>query len=230
MADVHWYFNVPFMNSLRTSRDTTAVDFGKLYKHPQMTSFNVGWNAGIIHDEEVDIDMGQSYELELRNLICFDTRLTNRSWASIGLGLDWRNYRMTGDKLFSTPQFGSTVITVGPYPSGTAPKFSRIHTFSLCFPVQLHYAASNHCYVSLGADMYFNFYASTKTRYTYNGEKMLEKSGGLSDCTTGVTAGLYGEVTYYGVGVYYKFSPFRVLKNEVGPKFSSMTVGMKFSL
>lgn len=226
-----WDFNIPFLNTSTSNPSTDSISVMEVgddsrYTHPKYCSFGLGWIAGTGQADGVNIDMGQSYELELRNILCVDSHLGNRTWLSLGLGIDWRNYRMTGRNRFVKLDNGD--LAVEPYPEGADPKFSRIHTFSLSMPVQLHYALGRHCHISLGPELYFNTYASLKTRYRIDGEKRKEKAKGLH--RNGVTVGLGCDISVYGIGVYYKYNPCHVLKGDFAPEFGSMTVGMKISL
>lgn len=226
-----WDFNIPFLNTSPSNPSTVNISVIEAgddneYRHPKYFSFNLGWISGTGQADGVNIDMGQSYELELRNILCVDSHLGDRTWLSVGLGVDWRNYRMTGRNRFVKLDNGD--LAVGPYPEGADPKFSRIHTFSLCMPVQLHYALGRHCHISLGPEVYFNTYASLKTRYRLDGQKQKEKAKGLH--RNGVTVGLGCDISVYGFGIYYKYNPCHVLKSDFAPEFSSMTVGLKIEL
>ena len=241
-----WDFNIPFVNTHSSSSSSAAsagssssstsgtssielsvIQLGRdEYSHPKYCSFGLGWIAGTGQADGVKIDMGQSYELELRNILCVDSHLGNRTWLSIGLGIDWRNYRMTGRNRFVKLDNGD--LAVGPYPDGAEPKFSRIHTFSLCVPVQMHWALGRNCHLSVGPEVYFNTYASLKTRYRLDGEKRKEKAKGLH--RNGVTVGLGCDISVYGFGIYYKYNPCHVLKSDFAPEFGSMTVGLRLKL
>jgi hypothetical protein len=224
-----WDFSLPFMNS---SREKEHANNYKLLEngrdrapYPHCTSFQFGFISGVDEAPGVNIDMGQSFELELRNLVAFSSRLSSHSFFSLGFGLSWRNYRMTGHNQFLLNDDGT--INVAPYPTGANPKFSRIHTFSLVVPVQIHFGLGRSWYLSFGPELYFNTYASLKTRYSLNGESQKIEANRLH--RNKVTYGLMCDITYSRLGVYFKYSPCNVMQTEFGPKFKSITAGVRLA-
>ena len=223
-----WDFSIPFLSSLgeKANPSSSTYKSGKLRApYPHCTSFNFGFISGIDEDPGVNIDMGQSFELEMRNLVAFTSRLGKWTFFNLGFGVDWRNYRMTGHNQFLLSDDGN--ITLAPYPAGSNPKFSRIHTFSLVVPLQLHFALGGYWYFSCGPELYFNTYASLKTRYTLDGEKQKITANRLH--RNKVTYGLMCDISYKRLGLYFKYSPCNVLQPEFGPKFKSMTAGFKIA-
>lgn len=228
-----WDFSIPFLSTTRSKKNDVPTPYvthkyitmSNRAPYPHVTSFNFGFISGADEAQGVNIDMGQSFELELRNIVAFDNRLSNTSFISLGFGLSWRNYRMTGHNQFLLNDDGR--INVAPYPDGANPKFSRIHTFSLVVPLQLHFALGGYWYFSCGPELYFNTYASLKTRYSLNGEKQKFEANRLH--RNKVTYGLMCDITYNRFGLYFKYSPCNVLQSDFGPKFKSMTAGLKFA-
>ena len=229
-----WDFSLPFMSSKRSKKnEVTAqyvspqyvIDHSGQAPYPRLTSFQFGFISGMDEDPGVNVDMGQSFELEMRNIAAFTSRLSKCTFFNLGFGLSWRNYRMTGHNQFLLNDDGR--ITLAPYPDGSNPKFSRIHTFSLVVPLQLHFALGGDWYFSCGPELYFNTYASLKTRYTLDGEKQKFTANRLH--RNKVTYGLMGDISYRRLGVYVKYSPCNVLQSEFGPKFKSMTAGLRLA-
>ena len=223
-----WDFSIPFLSSRREAKsvDVQSIETRtNRAPYPHCTSFQFGFISGIDEAPGVNIDMGQSFELELRNLVAFTSRLGKWTFFNLGFGVDWRNYRMTGHNQFLLNDDGR--ITVEPYPVGANPDFSRIHTFSLVVPLQIHFALGGAWYFSCGPELSFNTYASLKTRYTLDGEKQKIEANRLH--RNKVTYGLMCDLTYNRFGVYFKYSPCNVLQSEFGPKFKSITAGLKLS-
>ena len=224
-----WDFSIPFLSSSRSKSQSETpqyvIDHSGQAPYPHLTSFQFGFISGMDEDPGVTIDMGQSFELEMRNIAAFTSRLSKCTFFNLGFGLSWRNYRMTGHNQFLLNDDGH--ITLAPYPDGSNPKFSRIHTFSLVVPLQLHFALGGDWYFSCGPELYFNTYASLKTRYTLDGEKQKFTANRLH--RNKVTYGLMGDISYRRLGVYVKYSPCNVLQSEFGPKFKSMTAGFKIA-
>ena len=167
--------------------------------------------------------MGQSFEIEWGDVISSKVRVGKKDFMRIGMGFDWRNYRVTGFKMFSKDERG--IITMQDYPEGTEPKFSRIHTFSLSFPLKYYHYFNKKVYFAVGPELYFTPWGSLKTRYYEGDEKRKITAGNVHQNRFSVGVG--AEVIVHHVGVYYKYNPFNVLSSSYGPKFSTMTVGLK---
>lgn len=212
-----WNFELP---GVKVTKTKTAQEI----KISMSSSFSFGFITGINEAENVSIDMGQSFELEWGDVISVEARLGKRSFVGIGMGFDWRNYRVTDFKMFSKDERG--IITMQDYPEGTEPKFSRIHTFSLSFPVKYYYCIGKNVTFGVGPELYFTPYGSLKTRYyDGNGEKQKITAGNVHQ--NRFSLGVGAEVIIHHLGIYYKYDPFPVLRSSYGPKFSSMTVGLK---
>lgn len=211
-----WDFELPLLKVKKTNT-TREVKFSL------SSSFSFGFITGINEAKDVSIDMGQSFELEWGDVISVEARLGKRSFVGIGMGFDWRNYRVTDFKMFSKDERG--IITMQDYPEGTEPKFSRIHTFSLSFPLKYYYCIGKNVTFGVGPELYFTPWGSLKTRYYEGDEKRKITAGNVHQSRFSVGVG--AEVIVHHVGIYYKYNPFNVLRTSYGPKFSTMTVGLK---
>ena len=211
-----WDFEVIGMKVRKTS-STTEI------KASLSSDFSFGFIGGVCQDKDVSIDMGQSFEIEWGNVISSKVRIGKKDFMRIGFGFDWRNYRVTGFKMFQKD--GQGVITMQDYPEGVEPKFSRIHTFSLAIPLKYYHYFNKHIYFAVGPELYFTPYGSLKTRYYENDESKKITAGNVHQNRFSVGVG--AEVIIHHVGVYYKYNPFNVLNTSYGPKFSTMTAGIK---
>ena len=216
-----WDFELPInVKVKRWSPSKKKVNF-RLH-----SSLSFGFIGGIGQAKDVSINMGQSYEIEWGNVIAIKRRIGKKDFLRIGLGFDWRNYRVTGFKMFSKDERG--IITMQDYPEGTEPKFSRIHTFSLSIPLKYyHYLNQKVCF-AIGPELYITPCASLKTRYYENGKERKLTSDNVHQNSFSVGVG--AEITMPYIGIYYKYNPFDVLQADYGPNFSSMTVGLKVTL
>lgn len=212
-----WDFDLPMLN-VKGNKDKGAEVTLSL-----SSSISFGFIGGVSQAKGVDIDMGQSYEIEWGDVIRTKVRIGRKDHLSLGLGFDWRNYRVTGFKMFSKDDRG--IITMQDYPEGTEPKFSRIHTFSLSVPFKYYHNFNKKVYFAAGPELYFTPHGSLKTRYYENGEKQKITSGNVHQSRFSIGVG--AEVIVHHIGIYYKYNPFNVLRSDYGPGFSSMTVGLK---
>ena len=140
---------------------------------------------------------------------------------SAGIGLEWKNYRMTSRKQFVKADNGN--VTVEPLGENVEPKFSRIKTFSLIFPIMYSYQQSDWGF-SLGPVINCTTHSSIKTRYKVNGEKHKDKYKDLHP--SAVTVDIMGTIiTPWLLNFYVKYNPCDILDTEYGPKFHSLSVG-----
>lgn len=209
----NWDFKIPFLNKKEKKRSTNEIRFG---------SFGFGWVNAVNVAEGLNVDMGSSYELMIDHLLSwkYDPWYSGTSF-SIGFGLNWKNYRMTGGTRFIKE---GAKIVLGDYPEGADIKFSRIKVFSLTVPLMVSQVLSRKISLSVGPVVNFNTHASMKTRYTLNGKK--EKLTDNNIHQNRVTVDLMALLNIKSVGLYVKYSPTNVLDTEYGPKFKSLSTGL----
>ena len=140
---------------------------------------------------------------------------------SVGLGFNWKNFRMTGYERFVTDN-GRTLL--GTYPTDAEPQYSRIKVFSVNFPVEYTRRLKHDWEIGLAAILNVNTYASAETRYRLDGKS--EKDFSKNIHQNRVTVDLRGSVRWKSVGAYVKYSPCRVLKQDFGPSFSGLSTGL----
>ena len=212
-----WDFELPGLKVTKTPK-------AKEVTISLSSSFSFGFIGGVNQDKDVSIDMGQSYEIEWGDVLSSKVRIGKKDFLRIGLGFDWRNYRVTDFKMFAKDERG--IITMQDYPEGVEPKFSRIHTFSLSIPLKYYHYLNKNIFFAAGPELYFTPYGSLKTRYyDENGEKQKITAGNVHQNRFSV--GIGAEIIIHHVGIYYKYNPFKVLQSSYGPGFSSMTTGIK---
>ena len=91
-----------------------------------------------------------------------------RNILSLGIGLDWRFYRMKGHDLrFAKQEDGS--VALGNYPEGANADYSRLMTFSLNFPLLYQHRFGHGWGFALGPVFNLNTYGSVKSGYGLNG-------------------------------------------------------------
>lgn len=83
-----WDFNIPFINK----NSKTKKYRGNLC----VGGFGFGVVNAIETSEGMDMDMGASYEFSLDHLLRFNYNVLPATSVSMGFGMTWRNYRMTG--------------------------------------------------------------------------------------------------------------------------------------
>ena len=209
-----WDFTIPFVgkkNEKRKSRMNLCVG-----------GFGFGMVNAVDAPDNMEIDMGESYELMWDNILKFNYYVVPYTTSiSMGFGMTWRNYRMTGRTRFIKE--GDNLV-LGTYPENSEIKFSRLKVFSLTVPFMINQSLSRNIVLSVGPVINFNTHASLKTRYTLNDEKVKEKSNNIHH--NRMTIDLMAKLRFRSIGVYAKYSPSNVLNTEFGPKFRSFSTGI----
>ena len=212
-----WDFTIPFVGKKKKSR--------KYFITRDITSISIGMVNAVKGSDPLNIDMGASYEVSVDNVVRTFYNLTPSTSVSIGAGVRWRNYRMTGNTRFVKE--GNNLV-LDNYPEGADVKFSRLKTFSISVPVMLNQAINHQVAISLGTVINTNTYGSLKTRYTLGDEKMVEKSKNIHQNRT--TVDFTAILRFKQIGIYAKYSPSNVLNTEFGPKFNSYSAGISLYL
>ena len=208
-----WDFNIPFINK----NSKTKKYRGNLC----VGGFGFGVVNAIETSEGMDMDMGASYEFSLDHLLRFNYNVLPATSVSMGFGMTWRNYRMTGRTRFIKE---GDKLVLGTYPEGSDIKFSRLKVFSLTVPFMINQSLGRKVVFSVGPVVNFNTHASLKTRYTLNGEKVKEKNNNIHQ--NRMTVDLMAKLRFNSLGVYAKYSPSDMLNTDFGPKFRSFSTGI----
>ena len=209
-----WDFTIPFIGKKKENR--------KSRMNLCVGGFGFGMVNAIDAPDDMNVDMGESYELMWDNMLKFNYYVVPYTTSiSMGFGMTWRNYRMTGRTRFIKE--GDNLVLVA-YPENSEIKFSRLKVFSLTVPFMINQSLSRNIVLSVGPVINFNTHASLKTRYALNGEKVKEKSNDIHHSK--MTIDLMAKLRFKSIGVYAKYSPSDVLNKEFGPKFRSFSTGI----
>lgn len=211
--NVDWDFTIPFVNKKSSPRS--------YYITKSLASIGIGMVNAVNASDGLDVDMGASYEISLDNLLKYSYNLLPSTSVSLGVGMSWRNYRMTGYTRFVDE--GNNLI-LDRYPEGAEIKFSRLKIFSITVPLMINQAIGQNVMLSLGPVVNLNTYGSLKTRYVCNDEKIKEKSENIHQSSA--TVDLMAKLRFGEIGVYAKYSPSDVLNTAFGPKFNSFSTGI----
>lgn len=180
--------------------------------------------GGLNGQRGVNTTMGNSYEI-CWNIINFDFAPWKNGWGLVsGIGIDWRNYRMTGHERFVKKNDN---LQVENYPEGADIEFSRIKTFSVTVPALIEWQSPrgrNSYFFSAGAIVCLNTYGSVKTRYKLEGKKYKEFDKNIHENPLTVDFTVMAGIR--GFGAYFKYSPCNVLQTDYGPRFSAMSAGL----
>lgn len=172
-----------------------------------------------------------SKSIEISWLSCINVSYSfRRSAVLLGLGFDWRNYRVTNtDRCLVANKLKG--IDWGRYPDGVVPKYSRLKVFSLQVPLLYYWnIPKTSLHIKAGPIINFNTYASLLTAYDdMNGNR-------VEDFTTAIsprrfTVDFFANLSFCSaVGVYVRYSPMKVMDASPTLNFSPLTIGFTFGI
>ena len=210
--------SVPVGRNRSTDGGTSQCD----HRNVITAHLGIGFTAPTHVDSRLEFSTFKSWEF-FATIMQWDHAM-DRRWRdkfSFGLGIDWRNYRITDDQFF-TKGMGDNV-TVGRYDLDYEPKFSRIKVFSLTATLRYEHDFGDGFAIGFGPIVNFNTYASIKTRYKVYGEKYkrIEKNIGQRP----ITIDWMLNMRIADFPFYVKYSNDNVLKDN-GIKFRSLSFGL----
>lgn len=187
-----------------------------------------GVYLGGINAFDLATQFGKSIEVGWLNTIGY-AWTSGLSRFSVALGLNWRNYRMTGGDLrWDVDPHGNAIIS--PLAEGETLRFSRLKTFSLIIPMIWRLTmpfrlCSTRQSLSLGAELNFMTHASVLTRLTdadNSGRKF-----STSDLNYNTFSANFVSIVNLSsdFGVYVRYSPFRIFEAP-SPQFTSLSAGL----
>lgn len=231
----HWEvmenFSIPFLGVFqRKSKGQSQSTSSHFKSHWAgiVFGFNNAVNTksgGLNGANGVENNYGHSYEIAW-NISDTHISLPHPNLGIVlGFGLDWRNYRMDDNSRF-VKEGGKLSVTS--YPDGCTPKFSRLKTLDITFPILLEWQTlSSHrkVYASVGPVINFKVYSSILTRYTdANGQAYKEFKKGVYQ--NPVNADLQAMIGCRNIALYAKYSLFPLLQTSKAPEMHGFSTGI----
>ena len=229
-TDSSWDFNIPFKNAGK--KKTPAYRPQSRFSLNIFSDLEFGIGLVSAHSQApgMDVEFGNGgWEFILNNIFNWEYRPLNRTYVSLGFGVDWRNYRMKGDRRFLKED---NRLTVAPYPDGADIDFSRVKVFSMTLELMLRQGLNRHVAIEAGPVLNFNTHASVKTRYAVGKGKEKEcfKETSNNIHHKPVTVDFKAGLIINPIEFYFKYSPTNTLDTDYGPEFKSISAGIIIGL
>ena len=225
-----WDFNIPFKNAGKEKRSIYRAQSRFLLNLLSDLEFGIGLVSAHSQAPGMDVEFGNAgWEFFLNNIFNWEYRPFNRTFVSLGFGVDWRNYRMKGENRFLKED---NKLTIAPYPDGANIDFSRVKVFSITLELMLRQNLNKNISIAAGPIVNFNTHASIKTRYTIGSGKAKE---GFKETSSNihqkpVTVDFKAGLIINPIEFYFKYSPTNTLDTDYGPEFRSMSAGIIIGL
>ncbi|MDE6322874.1 MAG: hypothetical protein K2L85_02000 [Paramuribaculum sp.] len=193
----------------------------------------IGWVNAVDQPDGLGLEMGKSLEISWLNMLSIKYDPWKWGTLSFGLGLDWRNYRIsTSDhRMITTEDNG---IGIDSYPEGATPHGSRLKVFSLGVPIMwtqrmpLRWLDGSYFHITVGAIFNYNAHGSLQTKWTEaDGRDAVMKTNHIGQRL--FTVDFIGMVKIgWGLNAYVRYSPQTVLRGKNRPQFKPFSTGMVF--
>ena len=195
---------------------------GRTYDNAISAHFGIGFTAPTKADARTDFSTFKSWEI-FATIVQWDHYFerSHRNSVSLGFGIDWKNYRMTGDTRFVKAPDGN--VALENYPLQVSPDFSRIKVFSLTVNLGFTHSFDKDFWIGFGPVVNFNVYGSILTEYSMYGDDIKRKEKDIRQRP--ITIDWMLRLGIMGVPFYLKYSGDNVLKDG-GVKFRSLSFGL----
>lgn len=207
-------------------------------KHEGSLEFSIGYN-GLLENGSTSLSPANQ-GLNLVNGKSTNVNLTYNHYfniykenvrLSVGLGLDWNNYRLAGDSSLrsNAPKFTMYQDST----NGKAIDFSKNKLLAryATLPVMLHFQSNElnngkRIGVSGGVELGYLINGRLKQISEEKGKTKVNDSFNLNE----LRYGFIGRVHYGSVGIYGKYYPQSVFNSNEGPNLNTFCVGLTFGL
>ncbi|MBQ3752613.1 MAG: hypothetical protein II864_03590 [Prevotella sp.] len=195
---------------------------GRVYYNEITAHFGIGFTAPTKADARTDFSTFKSWEI-FATIAQWDHYFERRrrNSVSLGFGIDWKNYRMTGDTRFVKAPDGN--VALENYPLQVSPDFSRIKVFSLTANLGYTHVFDEDFWIGFGPVVNFNVYGSMLTEYSLHGDDIERLERHIRQRP--ITIDWMLRLGIMGVPLYLKYSGDNVLKDG-GVKFRSLSFGL----
>ena len=167
-----------------------------------------------------DFNMGNSIEVYLHSL---QNCRSNGHVFSYGIGLDWKNFTLTGkSRMVKT---GDASITTEDYPAETTPKLSRLRVFSFSFPLLYSYDFGGGWGFTLGPVLQLNAGSRISTKYRDADRHKIKDVDKKVHCNV-ATVDFMFQLNLKEVSFFVKYSPFNLMDKAYWPEFQHFSVGI----
>ena len=143
---------------------------------------------------------------------------------SVGLGLNWRTYGLKDNN--TAFEKVNDVVKLGGFPSNAGSRHSNVRTLGINIPLLFTQSLGKDCSFSLGPIVNFNVGGWVNNDWEVGDQTIDVSTSKIGQRTFTVDA--LGVLDFDGIGIFCKYSPMSVFKNDRGPEFKSITFGLYF--
>lgn len=178
------------------------------------------------------IEPGKSFEISWLNILAVQARNRYGNTFSLGVGINWRNYRTTLDNRFIV---NDGQVGIEDYPEGVEPRLSRIKIFSVQFPLLyrqhlpfgLFGPNRDKLSIVFGPIFNLNSHASVLSAWREGDVKSKYKVNGIN--VRPFTIDLFASLHIWDFcSLYVRYSPYHALTGHNQLNFHQLSTGLLF--
>ena len=215
-------FDFPFAKRKRYSNFSghfTGVGFGALYTTDNFTNFNDAGGMNVAFSNEITF-----------NPIGYSLPIIKGYFGMVsGLGMTWRNLH-PGNNSHLVNNNGITAIEAAP--EGITYNYSRLRMFDLNLPIylEIHPLGKSEFYITGGVLFGINTFSSYKVKYKNENDKKISVVEGKDYNVNPFSVNYLVQMGWNDLGVYAKYTPTSLFKNDKGPDVQTFSVGLTLNL
>lgn len=175
----------------------------------------VGWGHSSAATPFNDMT-GTNFEAGILNAVGVRYYFGDRNRLSLGIGYGYRHIKLKSDYSFDTADDGN--LTIVPFPDGYKKTSSGIKCHSWQFPLLYGKGIGKNVWLFAGGVMNWNFYASYDRNFKIENTKYNETTNHLDQRK--ISFDLFAGVMWKGIGVYFRYCPQSVFKDDTAPKIN----------
>jgi|GEM_PF-6739203 len=187
----------------------------------------VGLGMSLAVDAPDPMDNANGLDLYV-DILGFETEAFDNVDFVAGIGVERKAYRFKDDNLRYATM--SDVIGFDYFPSGASPKYSSLRVYNCNFSAGFNFRFGDGISLAIIPELNLNIGCRIKNKYKLDGDMKKETIKKI-DAVRPVTYDIKAMVTFSDTerwGVYVKYSPVDVLKEDHGPEFQSLSLGVCF--
>ena len=159
--------------------------------------------------------INNSFEFGILNLAALEYDSQRGQLITVGVGLGAKKYSLKRPYMFVREEQGNA-LGIEIYPEGANKRSSRLFIHTVHFPIIFRQELPHGWHITLGGIINWNYYVTASNHYElfHTNYDISQHNLKQNNCTFDWMAGF----SYKGLGLYCRYRPAKVLKNNYGPR------------
>ena len=200
-------------------------DDDKSSRHWTLTTNGFYFGMGVSHSWDV---INNSFEIGLLNISAIKYNSLHGQILTLGVGIHHKSFSLKRPNMLYREPGGHKVTTI-PYPSQDVDKIkdrsSNLNLWTVQFPLMFKQKIYKQMDISVAGILNWNTYARADNHYEMDKVEYDTKYNSLKQ--NKLTFDVMGSLTWDDFGIYCRYSPGKVMKDDFGPEIkNTWTMGL----